>query len=192
MATFAERLKARRNKLGLTQKSLALSAGVSETSITNWERGVNPPTMTSAAPIAKALGVSVNWLFGGPHEIEPAVVIMGQHDPLHESPEPFGADLGAACRSYLDAYLALCGSDRSRLELTLRKLQSQFPLSKWPASHSEPSGDAGLSDAEIRETTLRGQAAQGTETAMKALGLKQKAASSTGKTSVPADPVQKG
>lgn len=65
MSTFGQRLRARRNKLGLTQDQLADRAGVSASSITAWERGINIPTATGVTKLADVLAVDVQWLLVG-------------------------------------------------------------------------------------------------------------------------------
>lgn len=49
---------------GLTQAQLGELAGLTESSISNYLSGKRAPTLYSAALIAKALRVSLNWLCG--------------------------------------------------------------------------------------------------------------------------------
>lgn len=65
MSTFGQRLRARRNKLGLTQDQLADRAGVSPSSVTAWERGINIPTASGVTKLADVLAVDVQWLLVG-------------------------------------------------------------------------------------------------------------------------------
>lgn len=51
-------LKARRKGANLSQRALALKAGVSQALIAEIERGKHPPSATSLLKIAAALGVS--------------------------------------------------------------------------------------------------------------------------------------
>lgn len=53
-----------RKALGLTQTELAAILGTSQYVITNYERGTNNPLASSLPQIAKALGVSIDQLFG--------------------------------------------------------------------------------------------------------------------------------
>jgi transcriptional regulator with XRE-family HTH domain len=82
---FSTRLFARRNALGLTQGGLAELAGVAISSVSAWERGVNPPTGRTLEKLSEKLRVSVAWLLGGSHEAEAA---HQQAAELHESPDP--------------------------------------------------------------------------------------------------------
>lgn len=61
---FAKRLRTLREKHGYTQKEFAEKAGVSSSSYNAYEQGTKAPPLTSAAKIAKALGVSLDWLCG--------------------------------------------------------------------------------------------------------------------------------
>lgn len=62
---FSLRLRTRRIRIGLDQASLAEAAGVSVSSVSAWERGVNMPTGQSLEALAAALGVHAAWLVGG-------------------------------------------------------------------------------------------------------------------------------
>ncbi len=70
MAHFSSRLFARRNRLGLSQSALAKLAGVSEGSVSAWERGLNAPQGRLLEKLAATLNVSVPWLMGGSHAEE--------------------------------------------------------------------------------------------------------------------------
>lgn len=65
MSNFSDRLRHRRNNLGMTQEDLAARSGFSVSSITAWERGVNPPTMQSLTRLAEALSCNPGWLMMG-------------------------------------------------------------------------------------------------------------------------------
>ena len=45
---------------GLTQKSLAFSLGVSESTVINWEKGRSEPTVTQAQEISKVIGIPLD------------------------------------------------------------------------------------------------------------------------------------
>lgn len=64
METFGERLKRRRKKKGLKQYQLARAAKVSQTTISDIERGRNEGS-TELAGLAKALGCRPEWLADG-------------------------------------------------------------------------------------------------------------------------------
>ena len=70
MAHFSSRLFARRNRLGLSQSALAKAAGVSEGSVSAWERGLNAPQGRLLEKLASTLNVSPAWLMGGSHSDE--------------------------------------------------------------------------------------------------------------------------
>jgi len=57
-----KRLKQAREKIGLTQESLAEAVNISVRNITRYENGESQPTADTLASIARALGVSVDYL----------------------------------------------------------------------------------------------------------------------------------
>lgn len=65
MATLGERLRFRRNRLGWTQDDLAAKTGFSVSSITGWERGINPPNAQSLTKLAEVLSCDAGWLLLG-------------------------------------------------------------------------------------------------------------------------------
>jgi putative transcriptional regulator len=60
---LANRIKSEREKVSLTQASLAELVGVSRKTINTVENGVFTPSATLAIKLAKALGLSVEQLF---------------------------------------------------------------------------------------------------------------------------------
>ena len=60
---LANRLKERRNELGLTQAELAEKVGVTRKTVNTVENGVFTPSAMLAIKLAKALGLSVEQLF---------------------------------------------------------------------------------------------------------------------------------
>lgn len=65
MSTFAERLHTARKAKGLTQRSIAEAFGIARVSVTQWESGQSLPETPRIPPLAKMLGVSVEWLMDG-------------------------------------------------------------------------------------------------------------------------------
>lgn len=63
-SNFPGRLKALRERKGLTQQRLAEMADISYMSIHYYESGHSVPTIIIAASLANALGVSVDCLIG--------------------------------------------------------------------------------------------------------------------------------
>ena len=60
--TFAEKVKFRRESLGLSQHKLSELVGVTPKIITGYEKGYSKPRGTTAHKLARALGVSVAYL----------------------------------------------------------------------------------------------------------------------------------
>lgn len=97
-----DRIASRRREVGLSQVTLAKKVGVSGTSVSKWESGLNQPKGRYLNALAAVLGVSVNWLLTGtdavsntPGEfrlelvnkvdfsnVEPAVIPQGRRVPI--------------------------------------------------------------------------------------------------------------
>lgn len=61
---FFERIKEMRIVKEMTQRQLAEAASIAPGSLSAYEKGDKTPPVDVAARIAKALGVSIDWLFG--------------------------------------------------------------------------------------------------------------------------------
>ena len=59
-----ERLRAARERLGLTQIQLSVAVGLSKGSMSEYERGVKAPTLPTLKRLSALLGVTVDWLLG--------------------------------------------------------------------------------------------------------------------------------
>lgn len=64
METFGDRVREARKKRGMTQKQLAAASGLSQTTISDIERGRNASSADIVA-LARAVGVSAEWLADG-------------------------------------------------------------------------------------------------------------------------------
>lgn len=62
MAIEKVTLPVARKIAGLTQKSLAFSLGVSESTVINWEKGRSEPTVTQAQEISKVIGIPLDCI----------------------------------------------------------------------------------------------------------------------------------
>ena len=65
---FAERLKALRKQVQLTQAQIAEKLDISQQAYASWERGVKKPTQENLVKIAQVLNVSVDYLVGNSEE----------------------------------------------------------------------------------------------------------------------------
>lgn len=61
---FSERLMQLRKEKGFNQKYLATYMGVSQVSISNWERGFKEPNFQVLKDLANLFGVSCDYLLG--------------------------------------------------------------------------------------------------------------------------------
>jgi transcriptional regulator with XRE-family HTH domain len=61
---LGERIKRRREQLGISQQSMAESLKTSQNQIYRYEKGTNSPTAQVIIDIARILEVSTDWLLG--------------------------------------------------------------------------------------------------------------------------------
>jgi len=61
---FCQRLKEARKINGLSQKNIAESLGIADSSYANWERGRTEPNISNLQNLCVALNVSANELLG--------------------------------------------------------------------------------------------------------------------------------
>lgn len=71
--TVSQRIKKVREDLSLTQGDLAAIAGVTVTQLSRIENGKSDPQISTLNDIAKATGVTVEWLSDGKGEYSPVV-----------------------------------------------------------------------------------------------------------------------
>ena len=83
---FGARVRAARQRQGLTLDALAGAAGISRASLSNLERGEHSPSLTAATNVARALGVSLALLLGE-EDRRPVVTIPKAERPLFRDPE---------------------------------------------------------------------------------------------------------
>jgi class 3 adenylate cyclase len=63
-ADMGERIRTRREHMGLTQRDVAHALQVSNQAVSKWERGENAPDIETLAGLGRLLGVSVDFLLG--------------------------------------------------------------------------------------------------------------------------------
>jgi transcriptional regulator with XRE-family HTH domain len=61
---FCARVRQAREASGVSQEALGKTLGVRQAEISRWERGMFPRDEARIVAIAKALNVSLDWLFG--------------------------------------------------------------------------------------------------------------------------------
>ena len=61
---FAQRIKAKRESKGMTQRELAAKVGITAASISAYEKQVKSPTLENALLVAKALDTTVDEMCG--------------------------------------------------------------------------------------------------------------------------------
>ena len=70
------RIKEIRQRLGLSQKYVALSLGVKPPSVSDWESGKTCPTIDNLIALADLYGVTTDELLGREMQSEPAAIDM--------------------------------------------------------------------------------------------------------------------
>lgn len=71
MSTFGERLRQCRKAAGMTQEDLAEICNTTKQNISRYETSQREPQLDTAAVIASALGVSLEYLWKGKEKDEP-------------------------------------------------------------------------------------------------------------------------
>jgi DNA-binding XRE family transcriptional regulator len=89
LEAVGERIRTRRERLGLTQRDVANGLQVSAQAVSKWERGENAPDVGVLLALSRLLGVSLDWLLGGhapsdeggrPQEVFEATVLVAVFD----------------------------------------------------------------------------------------------------------------
>jgi transcriptional regulator with XRE-family HTH domain len=94
---FHEILKEARLNAGLTQSQLAEKIGVAKSTYCNWEQGTREPNVLKLKAIAKALGVTGDYLLG-----------MEEPNIIHKAQNKYGQERLLA---YIDALNKLTDED---------------------------------------------------------------------------------
>jgi transcriptional regulator with XRE-family HTH domain len=61
---LSERIKKERKRKGISQKMLSTRLNISQSNVSEWERGDSRPTIENLIKIADILGVTVDYLIG--------------------------------------------------------------------------------------------------------------------------------
>ena len=78
LMTLGQRIRAARNRLKLSQETVAEALGITKQAVSGWERGRETPEVPKLVPLARKLKVPVDWL------------LDGDGDPPEEDQEPLG------------------------------------------------------------------------------------------------------
>ncbi len=96
MAGVGERIKARRLELGWTQDQLAQKAGISKSFLSDLENGKRSVGAENLLDIARALGVSIDYLMTGEASEKPVTEV-----PIPATLARFAAEEGISFRTTL-------------------------------------------------------------------------------------------
>ena len=69
MKVFAQIFRAVREKLNLSQDVIASEFGVSQKTVSNWDRGRNEPSIDFIRSFCSKYSVNINWLLAGQGEM---------------------------------------------------------------------------------------------------------------------------
>ena len=64
MKSQFNRIKRRRQSIGMSQEALALTAGITQSQVSRYERGLNDPTGDILVKIAHALNTTADYILG--------------------------------------------------------------------------------------------------------------------------------
>jgi transcriptional regulator with XRE-family HTH domain len=67
LGELGQRIRGQREKRGLKQQDVANALGISPQAVSKWERGENAPDIAILAPLARILGVTIDWILAA-HE----------------------------------------------------------------------------------------------------------------------------
>ena len=101
--SLGNNIKKYRRDLGMTQEELAGILCITSQAVSKWESGAGMPDVTQIVPLAKALNVSTDALFGfssESYDVKLTEEILHEADALQESCDPAEGALAAA--EYLD------------------------------------------------------------------------------------------
>src|SRR5262245_14011399 len=96
MSTVGERIRKRRTELGWTQDQLALKAGISKSFLSDLENGKRSVSANNLLDIARALGVSLDFLMTGQASQDQPTEV-----PIPASLARFAAEEGLSFRQTL-------------------------------------------------------------------------------------------
>jgi transcriptional regulator with XRE-family HTH domain len=78
--SFGERLKQAREKANIKQSQLAQYLDTTNTTISNWEKGISKPYADTLAELCKVLDIDANWLLGWK---SPKLISLAPYERTH-------------------------------------------------------------------------------------------------------------
>lgn len=113
--TLGQRIRARRDAVGLTQEKLAAACGVSRAAVAQWESGVTRPSLDNLVKAAEALSVWLSWLTTGDQSL-PDTPNPFADPAVRNTPKPPGIPVIDLARAdQWDALHATMPTDLERL-----------------------------------------------------------------------------
>ncbi|WP_439892943.1 helix-turn-helix domain-containing protein (plasmid) [Ralstonia sp. 25C] len=105
LPALAINLKLLRVQHGLTLEQVAQSTGLTKSNLSKVERGLSSPSIESALAIAKAVGVTVDRLFGRPSEGDPITIIRPDRAEAADSPDAMSLVAGLSSNRVMRAFV---------------------------------------------------------------------------------------
>lgn len=115
MKAVADRIKALRRALGVTQEALGKLAGVTKSAVSQWERGICKPERDALLALKRARNINPEWIAG---EREPMIL-----DERFEAREP-GARYGVKAELPVDTRTIADQDLRAKADKLIRALAS--------------------------------------------------------------------
>ena len=117
LQTLSHRIRLQREKHGLKQHDIAHALQISPQAVSKWERGENAPDISLLRPLARLLGVSIDWLMGGdvndPDVMTATVLASGVQTARSKSeslsPKTFADWINARCYQATESVLRYDG-----------------------------------------------------------------------------------
>lgn len=117
LQSLSHRIRLQREKRGLKQHDIAHALQVSPQAVSKWERGENAPDIILLRPLARLLGVSIDWLMGGdaddPDVMAATVMASGVQTARSKSeslsPKAFADWINARCYQATESVLRYDG-----------------------------------------------------------------------------------
>lgn len=125
MPTIHDRIKDRREELGLSMEALAAKCGVQWQTVQQWENGSTAPARSRHKKVAAALGMSVKWLLTG--EDGPARMRAGE---LIQALADMLAGANADTRETIAGLLARLARDPSKAWAISQQVQILLSTSR--------------------------------------------------------------
>jgi transcriptional regulator with XRE-family HTH domain len=88
MTVFAENFRAARDKLNLSQDTIASEFNVSQKTVSNWDRGRNEPPIEFIRSFCSKYHININWLLTGEGKMFVNENCLCEKSPSYNNTDP--------------------------------------------------------------------------------------------------------